>query len=103
MNGDRIAMSVRERDRLKVMAPVLDGKRTQVEAARLMGLCVRQVRRLQRRLEQDGDAGIIHRLRGLPSNHRRDEALRRQAVEIYRREMPDFNLTMARRSWPPGR
>jgi len=95
MNGDRIAMSQRERDRLRVMAPVLGKKRTQAEAGRLMDLCARQVRRIQRRLEKEGDAGIIHRLRGLPSNHRRDEALRRQAVEIYRREMPDFNLTMA--------
>jgi transposase-like protein len=95
MNGDRIAMSQRERDRLKVMAPVLGKKRTQAEAARLMGLCARQVRRIQRRLEKVGDAGIIHRLRGLPSNHRRDADVRRQAVEIYRREMSDFNLTMA--------
>ena len=95
MNGDRIAMSHRERDRLKVMSPVLEGKRTQAEAARLMNLCVRQIRRLQRRLEQEGDAGVIHRLRGLPSNRRRDADVRRQAVEIYRREMSDFNLTMA--------
>jgi len=28
MNGDRIAMSARERDRLKVMAPVVEGQRT---------------------------------------------------------------------------
>ena len=95
MNGDRIAMSQRERDRLRVMAPVLGKKRTQAEAGRLMGLCARQVRRIHRRLEKEGDAGIIHRLRGRPSNHRRDEAIRRQAVEIYRLEMPDFNLTMA--------
>jgi len=95
MNGDRIAMSVRERDRLKVMSAVLEGKRTQAEAGRLVDLCVRQVRRIQRRLEKEGDAGIIHRLRGRPSNRRRDADERRQAVEIYRREMPDFNLTMA--------
>jgi hypothetical protein len=53
MNGDRIEMSQRERDRLKVMAPVLEGGRTQEEAARLLKLCVRQVRRIQRRLEVD--------------------------------------------------
>ena len=95
MNGDRIAMSQRERDRLKWMAPVLAGQRTQPEAARLLGLSVRQVRRLQRRLEQVGDGGIVHRLRGQPSNHRRDQAVRQQAVEIYRREMPDFGLILA--------
>ena len=32
---DRIAMSQRERDLLKVMEPVLQGDRTQAEAARL--------------------------------------------------------------------
>jgi hypothetical protein len=81
MNGDRIARSARERDRLKVMSPVLEGKRTQAEAGRLMGLCVRQVRRLQRRLESGGDAAIIHGLRGRPSNRRRKEPLRRQVVD----------------------
>lgn len=95
MNGDRVAMSQRERDRLKMMAPVLEGERTQAEAARLLKLCVRQVRRVQRRLEQDGDAGIVHKLRGRPSNRRRDPSLREQAVALYRQEMPDFSLTMA--------
>ncbi len=36
MNGDRIAMSQRERDRLKVMAAVVKGERTQAEAGRLL-------------------------------------------------------------------
>jgi hypothetical protein len=88
-------MSQRERDRLKVMAAVMDGKRTQAEAGRLMKLSPRQVRRMARRLAKEGDAGVIHRLRGRPSNHRRDEAVRRQAVDIYRREMSDFTLVMA--------
>jgi hypothetical protein len=64
------------------MAPVLEGQRTQAEAARRMILCVRQVRRLQRRLEKEGDAGVIHRLRGRPSNHRHPETLRRQEVAV---------------------
>ena len=34
---DRIAMSQRERDLLKIMGPVLQGQRTQAEAARLAG------------------------------------------------------------------
>ena len=59
MNGDRIEMSQRERDRLKVMATVLEGSRTQPEAARLLKRCVRQVRRIQRRLESEGDQGVV--------------------------------------------
>ena len=70
MNEDRIEMSQRERDRLKVMEPVMSGRRRQREAARLLGLSVRQVRRIQRRLEAEGDGAVIHRLRGRPSNRR---------------------------------
>jgi hypothetical protein len=39
---DRIWMSARERDVLKVMGAVLSGERTQVEAARLLRESVRQ-------------------------------------------------------------
>ena len=44
-DGDRIAMSQRERDRLRVLHSVLDGQRTQAEAARLLRLSTRQVAR----------------------------------------------------------
>ena len=64
LSEDRIAMSQRERDVLSVMGPVLAGERTQEEAARLLGKSARQIRRIQRRLEAEGDAGVIHRLRG---------------------------------------
>jgi hypothetical protein len=37
MLGDRIEMSQRERDVLKVMAVVMRGERTQAEAGRLPG------------------------------------------------------------------
>jgi hypothetical protein len=95
MEGDRIAMSQRERDRLKFMSAVLDGKRTQKEAARLMNLSERQVRRIQRRLEGEGDAGIIHRLRGRPSNSRIPTARRQKAIEHYRMDMEGFGATFA--------
>jgi hypothetical protein len=95
MNEDRIEMSQRERDRLRVLSLVGEGKRSQVEAARLLKLSPRQVRRLQRRLAKEGDRGVVHRLRGRPSNHQRPASLRRQVVGIYRREMPDFGALLA--------
>ena len=66
---DRIPMSQKERDVLKILHPVLRGERSQAEAARLLDLSVRQVRRLQRKLERDGDGALVHGLRGRPSNH----------------------------------
>jgi hypothetical protein len=92
---DRIAMSQRERDVLKVLHTVQSGQRTQAEAARLLGLCVRQVRRLQRKLERGGDGALVHRLRGQPSNHRTDPAFRRAVLAAYRQRYADFGPTFA--------
>jgi DNA-binding MarR family transcriptional regulator len=58
-------MNRRERDRLKVLPDVRQGERSQKEAARLLRLTARQVQRLVRRLAEQGDQGLIHRLRGL--------------------------------------
>ncbi len=93
--SDRIAMSQRERDRLRVLHSVLDGQRTQVEAARLLRLTPRHLRRLLQRLQQGGDAALIHGLRGQPSNHRKDAKLRRRVLHIYRRDFHDFGPTFA--------
>ena len=93
--GDRIPMSQQERDRLRVLHSVLDGERTQVEAARLLQLTPRQVRRLQQRLQQGGDAALVHGLRGQPSNHRMDAKLRSRVLRVYRKDYPDFGPTVA--------
>lgn len=93
--GDRIPMSQRERDRLRVLHSVLEGQRSQGEAARLLRLSPRQVRRLLQRLQQGGDAALVHGLRGQPSNHRKDAKLRRRALQLYRKDYPDFGPTFA--------
>jgi hypothetical protein len=95
MNEDVVAMSQRERDRLKVMAGVLEGRRSQVEAGRLLKRSVRQVRRILRRLEVEGDAGILHKLRGRASNNCKDRALRQEVLARYRRDYGDFGPTLA--------
>jgi hypothetical protein len=92
---DRIAMSQRERDRLRVLRAVLDGQRTQVEGARLLRLTPRHVRRLLQRLQEGGDAALVHGLRGQPSNRRKDAQLRRRVLQVYRKDYPDFGPTFA--------
>jgi hypothetical protein len=50
MEQERISMSRRERERLKVLHEVKAGHLTQVEAAKRMRLTSRHVRRLERRV-----------------------------------------------------
>jgi hypothetical protein len=73
-------LSQRELDILKVLAPVLEGQRTQVEAARLLGITPRHVRRLLDKIRRGGAAAVAHGLRGRPSNRRADAGLRRRGL-----------------------
>jgi len=95
LTPDRITMSQKERDVLKILHGVLQGERTQAQAARLLGFSNRHVRRLQRRLEAGGDQALVHGLRGQPSNHRADPALRQAVLLAYRQRYADFGPTFA--------
>src|SRR5579862_4338159 len=96
MAEERMSMSVRERDRLKVLYLVEQRKLTQVEAARRLELSERQVRRLLRRVRQQGDRGVVHRLRGLHSNRKIAAAVQQGAMEQLRKAgYADFGPTLA--------
>jgi transposase len=95
MEKDRIEMSQRELDVLRVMALVLAGERSQVEAARLLNCSTRQVRRVVRKLQRHGDQAVVHGLRGKPSNRRLDPAVRKRALALYRRKYVGFGPTLA--------
>jgi hypothetical protein len=95
LTPDRIPMSQKERDVLKILHGVLAGERTQAQAARLLGKSTRQVRRLQRKLERGGDPALVHGLRGQPSNHQPDPVFQRAVLDAYRQRYADFGPTFA--------
>ena len=74
MGPERIELSAKERERLRVLQQVEEGHLKQIEAARRLHLTDRQVRRLQVRLRSQGDRGIVHRLRGRGSNRKIPES-----------------------------
>jgi transposase len=88
-------MSQKERDRLKVISDVDRGLLKQREAAALLRLSVRQVRRIQRRYEAEGDAGLIHRSRGAASPLRIAQEVRQKAVARIEEVYEDFGPTLA--------
>jgi len=88
-------LSQRQRDILKVLAPVLEGKRSPVEAARLRGISPRQVRRLLVQVRSGGDTAIRHGRRGRPSHRAADAQRRRRVLKEYRSHFDDFGPTFA--------
>jgi transposase len=90
-----LCMSRKERERLKVVHDLKQGRVKQLQAAKVLGLSPRQVRRLVRRYEQEGDAGLVHRLRGRPSQRKIGLAVCTKAVELMRERYGDFGPTLA--------
>jgi len=96
MEPERIELSAKERERLKVLQQVEEGHLKQIEAARRLRLTDRQVRRLQSRLRAEGDGGIVHRLRGRRSNRKIPTRLRQRAVRQLRQaRYAGFGPTLA--------
>jgi transposase len=95
MGEERIELRQRDRDRLKVLHEVERGHLKQVEAAQRLGLSPRQVRRLERRVEAEGDGGLVHRLRGRPSNRKIPTAVQERLMAEVRRRYADFGPTLA--------
>ena len=95
MREERIELSQRERERLKVLHEVQRGHLRQREAAGRLQLSTRQVRRLLRRVKREGDGGLIHRGRGRPSNRKIAVRQQRRMVAQVQRRYADFGPTLA--------
>lgn len=91
-------MSQRERKRLEVMSQVKQGLMTLAKGSELLELSYRQAKRLRARYEAEGDAGLVHRLRGRASNRRGVAAFREQVLARYVEQYGDYGPTLAAES-----
>ena len=75
-------MTQGERDRLVTLKKAAQRKITQQEAAQELGVSVRHVRRLVRRLRDEGDKSVIHGLKGNVSNRSIAQKTKKKAIGI---------------------
>ena len=90
-----ITMSDKELNRLKILQDVLERRLRQCDAAKLLNLTPRQVRRQLKRLEQSGPEGLVHQSRGKPSNRCYLPEYRALVLQIIHEFYPDFPPTFA--------
>jgi transposase len=95
METERIALSQRERDRLRVLHEIRRKQITQREAARRLKISDRHVRRLLVAVEKRGDRALLHGLRGRPSNCRLAARWERKILTRVRERYADFGPTLA--------
>jgi hypothetical protein len=90
-----IAMTAKDVLRSQVMAQVLEGKLDQASAAGRLGISVRQVKRLKRRMLDEGTEGLLSRKRGKPSNRRTPADVLEKAMALIGAHYADFGPTLA--------
>ena len=90
-----VTMSSREIDRGELIRRVRAKEIKQAKAAALMGLSVRQVKRMCRRFKDDGLAGLASRKRGRPSNRKLSTEVKDQVVSLVRERYADFGPKLA--------
>ena len=95
METERITLSQRERERLKVLHEVDQKHLTQVAAAKRLQVTDRHVRRMLLGLRERGDGALVHGLRGRPSNRRLAAKLQEKILARLRQRYADFGPTLA--------
>lgn len=94
MAKDILRMSRREIDRLLILRGVLERDVTQGIAGEVLGLSERHVRRLVKRIREEGSEGIIHRSRGMRSVRRMPEETAAEIRRVIERRYAGFGPTL---------
>jgi hypothetical protein len=92
---DIIRMSQEEIKRINVIRQAIDKRLTQVEAAGILNLSDRQVRRIIKRVLEEGDRGIVHRSRGKPSHNKIPHKIKARVIDLYGEKYEGFGPTLA--------
>lgn len=90
-----LPMSLRQLNELDVIRRAERRELTQVEAAKLLHLTDRTIRRQLARLRNEGPGFLQHALKGRPSNNRLTDKETRNIEMLLRKKYPDFGPAFA--------
>lgn len=90
-----ISMSKKELDRVATLAKLKDRRINNATAAKLMRVSIRHAKRLKKRFEKAGVAGLAHKSRGKAGHNRLPAGLTNKVKEILQEKYPDFKPTLA--------
>ena len=89
-----LIMSAKERDRLTILTQVCEAHLSVADAAELLSISQRQTYRILKRFRVEGAKGLLHRLRGHPSNRGYGEDVRQRVVKLYWQDYRDYGPTL---------
>ena len=91
-----LKMSAKELTRLEIMQRIEGQGLKQKEAAAILGLSERHIKRLYRAYREQGASGLISKHRGKGSNNQLDPQKKQRVIDLLYSQYPDFGPTLAR-------
>jgi len=90
-----LTMSEKELNRLEVIQRVEEKRLLQKEAAEMLGVSERQIRRLLRRYRTAGAKGLVSQRRGKASNHQLSAEVKQKGLDLLHGKYRGFGPTLA--------
>ncbi len=88
-------LTSKEQERFSVLNSLIKGKMTNAQAATVLKLSLRQVKRLKKKVREKGANAVVHQLKGGGGNHHIDLSIKEKALSLVKEKYPDFNPTFA--------
>lgn len=90
-----ITMSAKEIDKFQIIKKLIGKHINGTEAASLLRLSVRQVKRLKAKVKKNGAQSLIHGNRGQESHNKINKNEKKKIIELLKKHYPDFGPTFA--------
>ncbi len=90
-----ILLTQAQEQKLATIKSVINEQLTNGQAAKKLGLSIRQLQRLKVSVQRSGASAVIHKLKGKLGNHHIDEQVKRRLIEQIRLKYSDFRPKFA--------
>lgn len=90
-----VSLTSREQEKLTVINDCLKGVITKAQAATILGISTRQVKRLKSTVRKNGGLAVVHQLKGRQSNHHIEKEIKEKALTVIQEKYTDFKPTFA--------
>ena len=89
-----ITMSGKELNKLEIIQRIKDKRLRQTEAAKILGVSPRQIKRMVKAYRENGAKGLVSKRRGRKSNHRLKDDVVQKVIELIKDKYVDFGPTL---------
>jgi transposase len=90
-----LTMSVQEINRMEIMQRLAEKRLSQREAAKMLGISVRQVKRIYKVYRKEGVKGLVSKKRGRASNNRLQTEVCQKVLDMLQGKYRGFGPTLA--------